>query len=93
MNSFEYPPPLFIFEMANNHMGDSSHGVRIVEALAAVAGDFRKIVDAIKSAGLLSCCTPFDEASVDVIEEHGFDHIKIASCPPSPEPRKTMRGS
>ncbi|HIN53109.1 MAG TPA: spore coat protein, partial [Planctomycetes bacterium] len=26
-------PPLFIFEMANNHMGDVEHGLRIIREL------------------------------------------------------------
>jgi len=30
--------------------------------------------------GFLTACTPFDEESVDLIEEHNFDIIKIASC-------------
>ena len=25
--------PLFIFEMANNHMGDTAHGVAIIRAI------------------------------------------------------------
>lgn len=33
-------PPLFIFEMANNHMGDVAHGIRIVQELKAVCADF-----------------------------------------------------
>ena len=32
--------PLFIYEMANNHMGDVKHGIRIVEELAKVSRDF-----------------------------------------------------
>ncbi len=32
------------------------------------------------SKGFLTICTPFDESSVDLIVEHGFDVIKIASC-------------
>jgi sialic acid synthase SpsE/mannose-6-phosphate isomerase-like protein (cupin superfamily) len=34
------PDWLFIFEMANNHMGDVEHGIRIVKEFAAVAKDF-----------------------------------------------------
>jgi sialic acid synthase SpsE/quercetin dioxygenase-like cupin family protein len=30
--------------------------------------------------GFISVCTPFDEDSVDLIEEHRFAFIKIASC-------------
>ncbi len=33
----------------------------------------------IKSLGLLTACTPFDEFSVDKIVEHEFDILKIAS--------------
>ncbi len=32
--------PLFIFEMANNHMGDVTHGVKIVREFAAVKKDY-----------------------------------------------------
>jgi len=35
---------------------------------------------AIDEAGFASMCTPFDEESVDWIEEHGFQYLKIASC-------------
>jgi len=35
---------------------------------------------AIDDAGFISMCTPFDEASVTWIEEHGFQVLKIASC-------------
>jgi sialic acid synthase SpsE/quercetin dioxygenase-like cupin family protein len=42
--------------------------------------EFLKLVEAIKSEGMISMCTPFDEASVDIILEHNIDIIKIASC-------------
>jgi sialic acid synthase SpsE/mannose-6-phosphate isomerase-like protein (cupin superfamily) len=114
---------LFVFEMANNHMGDAAHGVRIVRELRqACAGfdfrfavklqyrdlpslihpdfrkrndlkfikrfsetelgwdEYRRIKDAISANGFLSVCTPFDEASVDKVVEHGFDFLKVASC-------------
>lgn len=32
--------PLFIFELANNHMGDVEHGLRIVRELAAATGGY-----------------------------------------------------
>ncbi len=40
----------------------------------------QSLFDEVKTAGLISMCTPFDEASVDVIQEMGFDILKIASC-------------
>lgn len=114
---------LFIFEMANNHMGDVAHGRRIVEELReACAGfdfrfavklqyrhlpdfihpdfrgrtdlkfvkrfsetalswdDYRRLKDAIVENGFLSMCTPWDEASVEKIVEHGYGYLKVPSC-------------
>ena len=115
--------PLFIFELANNHMGDVQHGLRIIDEISEKIKefdftfafklqyrdldtfihpdyigrhdikyvkrfsetrlskeDFRALRDNIKSKGNLAICTAFDEASVDLIEEHEFDFIKIGSC-------------
>jgi len=43
-------------------------------------GQFLTLVNAIKSEGLKTVCTPFDELSVDLIDEHEIEVIKIASC-------------
>jgi len=42
--------------------------------------EYRKLKEAISSHGFVSVCTPWDEISVDRIEEHGFDVIKVPSC-------------
>lgn len=42
--------------------------------------DFQILLDAVRAEGMLSMCTPFDEASVDIILAMGFDLIKVASC-------------
>lgn len=42
--------------------------------------DFRHLVAAMRTHGFLAICTPFDEISVDRIEAHGIDIIKVASC-------------
>ena len=42
--------------------------------------DYRRLKDAIVEHGFLSVCTPWDEASVDKIVEHGFDYLKVPSC-------------
>ena len=42
--------------------------------------DYQVFVDAAREGGLLTMCTPFDEESVDIIVDMGFDIIKIASC-------------
>ena len=114
---------LVVFDLANNHQGDSDHGCHIIRAMgeqarkhgvrAAMKFQFRqldtfihkahlngsknkhvsrflstrldraavqRLFDEVKAAGLLTMCTPFDEESVDVIQDMGFDILKIASC-------------
>lgn len=118
-----FSKPFFVFEMANNHMGDVEHGLKIIREFHKASGpfdfnfafklqyrdldtfihpDFRNRKDIkyvkrfeetrlanedllrlkteIKSLGFAAICTPFDENSVTLIESHGFDIIKIASC-------------
>ncbi len=41
---------------------------------------YQKLLDEVRAQGLVSMCTPFDEASVDIICDMGFDVIKVASC-------------
>lgn len=114
---------LFVFEMANNHMGSVEHGLKIIREIYEVRKNFdfkfgfklqyrdldtfihpefknrmdvkyvkrfsetrlskdqlKHLKDEIKNLGFISICTPFDENSVDLIEEHNFDIIKIGSC-------------
>ena len=123
MNSKSFFQNLFVFEMANNHMGDIKHGLRIIRAFHKVSKnfdfqfgikfqyrdldtfihpgfkdrqdikyvkrfmetrlseeEFKRLKDKIKKLGFIAICTPFDENSVDLIEKHNFDIIKIASC-------------
>lgn len=42
--------------------------------------EFRLMKEEVDKLGFISICTPFDENSVNLIEEHNFDFIKIASC-------------
>ena len=117
--------PLFIFEMANNHMGSVDHGLRIIQEIHAAASsfqgrfhlafklqyrqldtflhpayrdrddikyvkrfretrledaEFRTLKAEMDRLGFLTVCTPFDEESVDRIEQHGIEVLKIASC-------------
>lgn len=41
---------------------------------------FQILLDEVRKQGLVSICTPFDEESVGVIAEMGFDILKVASC-------------
>ena len=121
MNVFE--KPLFIFEMANNHMGDLDHGIKIVREFKKIVegidefnfsiklqhrddsffhpahihrqdhklikrfvetrlgyDGFKRLTEEIRNNGFLTMCTPWDEPSVDLMEELDYDIIKIASC-------------
>jgi sialic acid synthase SpsE/mannose-6-phosphate isomerase-like protein (cupin superfamily) len=118
-----FDQPLFIFEMANNHMGSLEQGRRMIREFADIANrfdhrfafkfqfrniasfihpdfrdridlryikrfketslskdDFAILTDDVKKNKFISICTPFDESSVDLIEELGIEIIKIASC-------------
>jgi sialic acid synthase SpsE/quercetin dioxygenase-like cupin family protein len=41
---------------------------------------FRTLLEEVRTQGMLAACTPFDEESVAVIGEMGFDLVKVASC-------------
>lgn len=114
---------LFVLDLANNHQGDLSHGLRVIREHGEVVrrhgvraamkfqfrhletfvhpahqkdsankhiprflatrlseADFRRLQEEARSQGMLSACTPFDEASVDLIVRMGFDLLKVASC-------------
>lgn len=42
--------------------------------------DFERLTEAVRSSGMTTMCTPFDEASVDRIIESGIEVVKVASC-------------
>lgn len=44
------------------------------------ADTFRALVAEVHREGLVSICTPFDEASVALCVEHGVQILKVASC-------------
>ena len=42
--------------------------------------EFARMKDIAKENGFITMCTPFDEPSVKVVQDLGFDILKIASC-------------
>lgn len=42
--------------------------------------DRKRLVNVAKDKGFITMCTPFDEQSVALCEDHGIDILKIASC-------------
>lgn len=122
INKFNFKS-LFIFDLANNHQGDVTHGARVINDCADVVNkydiravikfqfrdlpdfvhrdeqisstnkhvprflsthlpweDFKKLLVIARERNMLAMCTPFDELSVDMIVDFGFDLIKVASC-------------
>ena len=43
-------------------------------------GAFMELVARFERRGFQKVCTPFDEASVELVERHGFQWLKVASC-------------
>lgn len=117
------PEPLFVLEMANNHMGDVEHGIQVIRAMGEVtrkfpfrfafklqyrdldtfihpakkgrddikyvkrfsetrltSDQFLQLVNEMRVNGFMTMATPFDEASMDLIESQKLDIVKIASC-------------
>jgi sialic acid synthase SpsE/mannose-6-phosphate isomerase-like protein (cupin superfamily) len=42
--------------------------------------EYEQLIAEAKKWGMMTCCTPFDEESVDLIKQMDFDIIKVASC-------------
>lgn len=118
------PSPLFVLEMANNHMGDVDHGLNVIRSFGKVCKKYPRfsfafklqyrdldtfihpamqgrddikyvkrfsetrlsreqfdlLIAEMRLQGFIPMSTPFDEKSVDLIEEQRLDIIKIASC-------------
>ena len=64
-----------------DHMRESNnkHIPRFVST-RLTRDDYRRLFDEVKKQDLYTMCTPFDERSVELIAEMGFDLIKVASC-------------
>jgi sialic acid synthase SpsE/quercetin dioxygenase-like cupin family protein len=58
---------------------DVKHAPRFL-ATKLKKADYLELVEAVKESGMLTICTPFDEASVASVIEHQIDVIKVASC-------------
>jgi sialic acid synthase SpsE/mannose-6-phosphate isomerase-like protein (cupin superfamily) len=58
---------------------DNKHIPRFISTELKPA-DYEVMLDEVRSQGMLAACTPFDEESVDLITDMGFDVLKIASC-------------
>ncbi len=48
--------------------------------------DFKVLTEEVRNQGMTTICTPFDEESVDVIEDLDIEIIKVASCSATDRP-------
>lgn len=61
--------------------GDYSYKyIKRFEETRLTDDQFLELIDHSRSRGFAVACTPFDEASVDKVVEHGFDYLKVASA-------------
>jgi N-acetylneuraminate synthase len=64
-----------------DHQKNSDHKqVQRFMSTRLLRDKYQTLLDEVRARGLVSMCTPFDEASVDVICDMDFDIIKVASC-------------
>ena len=54
--------------------------VKRFEETRLTRAEQKKLVAVIKENNFLAMCTPFDNESIPMITEDGFDIIKVASC-------------
>ena len=71
MNTFIHPE--------HQVVTNSKHLKRFKDTELSIA-DYKILFQAVKNAGMMTICTPFDEESVELIEEMKFDIVKVASC-------------
>ena len=64
---------------------DVKHIPRFMET-ALTKDQYLQYIQAIVDHGMHTMCTPFDEESVDIIEELGIEIIKVASCSAADRP-------
>ena len=64
-----------------DHLNDTNHKQIIrFKSTELSKQNYQELYNEVKKNNLLTMCTPFDEASVDIIVSMGFDIIKVASC-------------
>ena len=64
----------------DHHQGSELKYVQRFLSTRMGRSDFEALLNEVWSRGQLAACTPFDEESVGVIDDMGFDIIKVASC-------------
>jgi N-acetylneuraminate synthase len=79
MMKFQFRQLESFIHPSHRESSDNKHVPRFLST-RLTNDQFRELYDTVREAGLLAACTPFDEESVDVITDMGFDVLKVASC-------------
>lgn len=64
---------------AHREKSDNKHVPRFLSTRLG-GRDYATLQSEVKKNGMLSMCTPFDEESIGIIVDSGFDIMKVASC-------------
>ena len=64
----------------SHHSGSEHKQVKRFLGTRLAMADFDILLQEVRREGMVTMCTPFDEASVDAICERDFEVIKVASC-------------
>ena len=64
---------------AHARQSDNKHVPRFLSTRLS-RQDVQRLFDEVKKQSLYTMCTPFDEASANLVADMGFDLVKIASC-------------
>lgn len=71
MDSFIHP--------AHQQNSDNKHIPRFLSTRLSKQ-EYATLTEAVRESGMITICTPFDEESLDVIQELDIEVIKVASC-------------
>lgn len=71
MDSFIHP--------AHQQNSDNKHIPRFLSNRLTTP-EYSQLTEVVREAGMITICTPFDEESLDVIQELDIEVVKIASC-------------
>ena len=67
----------FVYKNANP---EQNKRISRFQSTRLTNADYLELRRHAKNLGFSTACTPFDNESVSVIKEHGFEYMKVASC-------------
>ena len=68
------------FIHASHKEGSSNKHIPRFISTRLSTDQYQILLDEVRAQNMIACCTPFDEESVDIIQQMNFDILKVASC-------------